>query len=109
MVSVAVPLLVMVTVSPALVVATFWLPKLMGLGAMESEGTSGEPPVPVRLSVVLAVPAVIVRMALSAVIVAGVKVNLTVQEAPAAIVPPFAHVPVPALAKSAAFGPVSVK
>src|SRR5258708_34468942 len=70
--------------------------------------TLGATPVPVRESVPFTVPEM-VKVAARAPLADGVNVKFTVQEAAAAIVPPFEHVPVPALAKLAAFVPVRVK
>jgi hypothetical protein len=68
----------------------------------------GVTPVPVKESVALTVP-LTVKMADMAPVVDGVKVRLTVHDPLAEIVPPLTQVPVPALAKLAAFGPVRVK
>jgi hypothetical protein len=104
-VSVDVPEFETVTVRGELVVLTFWLPKAAGDGARPITGVT---PVPVKESVALTVP-LIVRTALMAPVVAGVKIRFTVHDPLAAIVPPATHVPVPAFAKAAAFGPVIVK
>lgn len=86
------------------------MPKAAGSGAIEIEGTAGATPVPPSTSVVVTAPVVeTVRVAVSAPTRDGVKINLTVQVPAAASEPPLAHVPVPALAKSALFVPVTVK
>ena len=56
----------------------------------------------------LTVP-LIVKVAARAPSAEGVKVKLTVQDELAAILPPFAQLPVPAFVKFAAFVPVIVK
>jgi hypothetical protein len=68
----------------------------------------GAIPVPVSESVPFTVPEML-RVAVRAPAADGVNVRFTVHDALAAIVPAFAHVPVPALAKFAAFVPVNVK
>ena len=81
------------------------MPNAMLVG---DKSTPDATPVPVRESVPFTVPE-IVKVAARDPLADGVKVKSTVQEAAAAIVPPFEQVPVPALAKLAAFVPVKVK
>jgi hypothetical protein len=103
----AVPLLVSVTLFPALVVPMSWVPnaRLVGLRV-----TAGAVPVPVRATVCglpLAL-SVIEREAVSLPLMVGLKVTEMVQLVPAAIVaelPPFRHESVSA--KSPALVPVS--
>lgn len=102
------PVFEIVTVRPELVAPVLVSGKAMGLGEIDTAGTAGATPVPVRVSVMLTAPAETVKVAVSEVRSIGVKVRFTVQEALAASVPPFAHVPVAMFVKSAAFAPVSV-
>jgi hypothetical protein len=104
-VSVALPGLVSVTVWFPLEVPCVWLPKAMLVGLRD---TVAAVPVPTSGAVALTVP-ISVNVALRTPVADGVKVRLTVHEELAAIVPPFAHVPVPALAKFEAFVPVMLK
>jgi len=94
-----------VTVNGELVVLTLWFPNAAGDGDMLITGVT---PVPVRRSCALTVPFT-VRMPFKAPVVDGVNVRLIVQVPLAAIVPPLAHVPVPALAKDVELGPDNVK
>jgi len=70
--------------------------------------TTGATPVPVSESLPFTVPRIL-RVPERAPAADGVKVRLTVHVALGAIVPPFAHVPVPAFAKLLELVPVMVK
>ncbi len=70
--------------------------------------TPGATPIPVRESDPFTVPEMF-NVAARAPLADGVNVKLTVHEKPIAMVPPLVQDPVPALAKLAAFVPVSVK
>ena len=70
--------------------------------------TAAAMPVPVSESELFTVPKIL-RVAVRAPDADGVKVKSTVHDAKGITVPALAHVPVPALAKLAAFVPVRVK
>jgi hypothetical protein len=70
--------------------------------------TTAVVPVPIREAVAPAVPT-IANVVDRTPEPDGVKVRFTVQDELAAMVPPFAQLPVPALAKSEAFPPEMLK
>ncbi len=86
MVSVAVPLLVSVTVCAALVVPTCWLLKVRLVLERVTAGAVGATPVPVRLTLcgLPAALSVIDSVPVRVPVAVGVKVTLMVQLAPAA-------------------------
>jgi hypothetical protein len=83
----ALPVLLIVTVWAALVDPTTRLPKDRDAGEALSVGPEGVP-LPVRLTVLVAPPALTVRVPVREPVAVGVKVTLTVQDAPAAIEDP---------------------